>query len=453
MTGPAQDHIEPERAAIEKILVEASPGEVRAIACTASEPWDFAIERPLLGPQPNDVYWARAGASGPGGGRFFDLGGGSIGLARRPRAGWTDGAYGLVQVIRGEAADKGPRVTDRVWLADCGVEASLGSTASPDDRIEISRRIPHARREMLREMLSRAIEDGAAVRIAHDPGEAGVESATVTAVALVERLKGLAALGGAARRVRAAEGEVGWLADRWPHAAWAPADLATAAWIAGLARRPATVETPRREVGAAIDAAAAAALEEEVELPCGARLWIEPTRALVAIDVDRAGSDATPAAVNAAAGREIARQLRLRRLGGIVAIDFLKEGLADGLSALRAFAEDDPWPMAPTRAPDASGLVSFQRARLGASLSDLATGHAARIYAALRQIVRLAEGGGERPRGLRASPAAIRHLQEGLAAALKAAEQRVGGPLDLERAEALRSIQIIGSQGRILDEA
>jgi Rne/Rng family ribonuclease len=53
-------------------------------------------------------------------------------------------------------------------------------------------------------------------------------------------------------------------------------------------------------------------------------MMIEPTRALVAVDVNT-GPDTSPAAslkVNIAAARDLARQLRLRGLGGQVVVDF-----------------------------------------------------------------------------------------------------------------------------------
>ncbi|WP_225028388.1 ribonuclease E/G [Xinfangfangia pollutisoli] len=61
-----------------------------------------------------------------------------------------------------------------------------------------------------------------------------------------------------------------------------------------------------------------------VDLPGGGHMWIEPTRALVAVDVNT-GPDTSPAAalkVNVAAARELSRQLRLRGLGGQVVVDF-----------------------------------------------------------------------------------------------------------------------------------
>ncbi|OYU19156.1 MAG: ribonuclease G [Rhodobacteraceae bacterium PARR1] len=61
-----------------------------------------------------------------------------------------------------------------------------------------------------------------------------------------------------------------------------------------------------------------------VDLPGGGHMMVEPTRALVAVDVNT-GPDTTPAAslkVNIAAARDLPRQLRLRGLGGQVVIDF-----------------------------------------------------------------------------------------------------------------------------------
>lgn len=67
-----------------------------------------------------------------------------------------------------------------------------------------------------------------------------------------------------------------------------------------------------------------ALLVPRVELEAGASVVIEPTRALVAVDVNT-GPDTSPAAAlkaNIAAARELPRQLRLRGLGGQVVVDF-----------------------------------------------------------------------------------------------------------------------------------
>ena len=63
------------------------------------------------------------------------------------------------------------------------------------------------------------------------------------------------------------------------------------------------------------------ALGREVPLPGGGRLLIEPTAACVAIDVD--GGGRAPLDVDLAAAAEIARQVRLRNLGGTIIVDFV----------------------------------------------------------------------------------------------------------------------------------
>ena len=100
----------------------------------------------------------------------------------------------------------------------------------------------------------------------------------------------------------------------------------------------------------AADEAEAEALETVHPLPNGGDLAIEPTRALVAIDVDlgdRKGSDAKRVArqANLAALGTAARLLRLKGLGGIVVFDLVGRG-HDGqalLAAARiAFGPDNP---------------------------------------------------------------------------------------------------------------
>ena len=59
-------------------------------------------------------------------------------------------------------------------------------------------------------------------------------------------------------------------------------------------------------------------------LPGGGALYVEATRALVAVDVNT-GADTSPAAglkANIAAARDLPRQLRLRGLGGQIVVDF-----------------------------------------------------------------------------------------------------------------------------------
>lgn len=74
------------------------------------------------------------------------------------------------------------------------------------------------------------------------------------------------------------------------------------------------------------------AFRHEVRLPSGGALVIDPTEALISIDVNSArankGGDIEETALNTnlEAAEEIARQLRLRDLGGLVVIDFIDMG-------------------------------------------------------------------------------------------------------------------------------
>lgn len=97
------------------------------------------------------------------------------------------------------------------------------------------------------------------------------------------------------------------------------------AWMDWAEPQPDAVEEgedsfDRFGVSDAIDAL----LSARVDLPVGGSAFIEPTRALVAIDVNT-GPDTSPAAslkANIALARDLPRQLRLRGLGGQIAVDF-----------------------------------------------------------------------------------------------------------------------------------
>lgn len=78
-----------------------------------------------------------------------------------------------------------------------------------------------------------------------------------------------------------------------------------------------------------IEAQIETAFEREVKLPSGGSIVIDPTEALVSIDINSArstkGSDIEETAyqTNLEAADEIARQLRLRDMGGLIVIDFI----------------------------------------------------------------------------------------------------------------------------------
>ncbi|MBI3082591.1 MAG: Rne/Rng family ribonuclease, partial [Gemmatimonadetes bacterium] len=119
------------------------------------------------------------------------------------------------------------------------------------------------------------------------------------------------------------------------------------------------------------------AFQRRVELPSGGYIVIEPTEALVSIDVNtgrytgKRDPEKTILRTNLDAAREIARQLRPRDIGGIIVCDFIDmESRANQdrvLQELRSYLSRD---RARTRAFQVSelGLVEMTRQRVRPSL-------------------------------------------------------------------------------------
>lgn len=134
---------------------------------------------------------------------------------------------------------------------------------------------------------------------------------------------------------------------------------------------------PAHKAGIDLDGEFEAALEAEVPLQGGGRIIIEPVTALTAIDVDaagRTGGKGSPAFdLNRAAAREAARQIRLRGIGGVVAIDFIpmkKKGDQAALDATlkSAFRKD---PAKVDIAPSSRfAITELARQRLGRALHE-----------------------------------------------------------------------------------
>jgi ribonuclease E/ribonuclease G len=154
--------------------------------------------------------------------------------------------------------------------------------------------------------------------------------------------------------------------ERWT-AAFAPLWTRRIAHLSGPVAYPARPSLfDHHDLESAIDALR----ESRVALPDGGSLIIEHTEALTAIDVN-AGAELNPLIANRAAAAEIARQLRLRHIGGLVVIDFISMAqprdrgrLAEAFQAALA---DDPaqthiLPMS------AFGLIEMTRERRGPGL-------------------------------------------------------------------------------------
>lgn len=131
-----------------------------------------------------------------------------------------------------------------------------------------------------------------------------------------------------------------------------------------------------------VESEIARALAPRVELPSGGAIRFGATAALTAIDVDTGrqtgGRDfaRTAQAANREAAHEIARQIRLRGIGGLIVIDFVHAdqaaAQADVVAELRAALARDPAPLRVLPMSDL-GLVEMTRRRTGESLESRLT--------------------------------------------------------------------------------
>ena len=120
-----------------------------------------------------------------------------------------------------------------------------------------------------------------------------------------------------------------------------------------------------------------------VELPSGGFLIIEKTEALTAIDVNTGkflgtgGREDTVYRTNLEAVKEIARQLRLRNIGGIIVVDFIDMMDEEHkVSVVEALKNELFFDRVKTRVLDMSGLglVEITRKKVGKELGSVSQG-------------------------------------------------------------------------------
>ena len=124
------------------------------------------------------------------------------------------------------------------------------------------------------------------------------------------------------------------------------------------------------------------AFEHEVKLQSGGSVVIDPTEALVSIDINSAratkGADIEETALNTnlEAAEEVARQLRLRDVGGLIVIDFIDMVSARNQRAVEAKVREAlkaDRARVQTSQISRFGLMEMSRQRLRPSLDDLTT--------------------------------------------------------------------------------
>ncbi len=182
-----------------------------------------------------------------------------------------------------------------------------------------------------------------------------------------------------------------------------------------------------------------------VALAGGASIVVHETEALTAVDVNSgpAGADSleeTALATNLAAAEEVARQARLRDLGGIVVVDFIDMKRAENRrrveAALRNALLRDRARLK-TGHLGSFGLMAFTRRRMGAGLPRAVealcrgcggAGHVAHHHAgALRAVRRMRAEPAARSFRVRAQPGTCAALRGPLAAAVEG----LGRPVEL----------------------
>lgn len=391
---------------------------------------------------------------------FIDLGGGDVGMLaardapggrRRPiGARVHEGQALMVQLRRLARDDKGVRLTARPQLGGRNL------AYQPDgSEPQLSGRIAgQARRRHLMELLAALCPEGAGAFTARTAAaQADDASLRAEAEALLARWQTIA------DRAEAATA---------PALLWRPDPLLRVlAVYLGPAISEIAVSDPAggqrlqsllHDLGGALAASPrihrgpATLFEQEgveeqvaearairVELPSGGWIAIEPTAALTAIDVNAGSAAAAPSAArlalntNLEAARTIARQLRLRDIGGLVVIDFLRmHGRGENRRLLQAFDQALAADRAETRVvgPSELGLVEMTRQRLGDGLDGESAASAA-LDDALDAALARALAGGPHRYALHLPPAVLDALGPQTHTVAEAFHARTGCNLEL----------------------
>ena len=390
---------------IDKLVVNVAPGEMRLALLDGDRVVELGHHRAGGKSVVGNLYLGRVTGLLPGAnGAFIDIGLERPGFLNagdaRPQAQGAilpigrmldEGEAALVQVSRDALRQKGPRLTMRPKLVgrylvfSPGQCAGLGQGAGREmSGVEVSRRITgKAERERLARLVFDAAgaDDGFTLRsAAAGAGRdqilndmAGLRDAWEEALAARERASPPACLWTAPdplmralidhaglRRVVIDHGET----------------LARARHLMG-GTDAVVFEHYRRAhpifESFAVEEVIDEAFETRLTLASGGAVIIEETHALCAIDVDGGGA-AGNLGVNLEAAEVIARQLRLRAIGGIIVIDFLRLTRRDQrrrvIEAMAAALADDKDATAP-EGFSKLGLVEMRRRRTRPSLGEI----------------------------------------------------------------------------------
>ncbi len=377
------------------LLIDRVPGARRAALIEDGRLAEIEIIRDDRESLVGQIFLGRVQRVLPGGhAAFVALGGDVAGYLPIARGAPPphEGAAVMVQVAKDALGTKGPQLATRIALAGRFLVLVPG-----EDGVTVARRITDA---ATRARLAGIVRDQAR------PGEnftartaaAGADEAALAADAQSLRATwaGIEQAVGRARAPALLHAGPGALARLLTDHAGTAARIVTddaaiyAEALAWCVRHmpEGAGRVLRHRGGAALFEAEGVAAEIErslaprVALPSGGEIVIEPTEALVAIDVNTASLAGTARADEAAlrtnleAAGEAARQLRLRALGGLVVIDFVTMDEAAWrrvLGALGAALARDRVPVRVLGRTNA-GLVEVTRARTRAPLASALAG-------------------------------------------------------------------------------
>ena len=411
--------------AIDEILLDVAPGETRAALVADGRLVELEIERDASPSLVGNVYLARVAKLAPAmDAAFIDLGAGGSGfLPRADALGALDGAGKslredagraelgrdaaigrllsegeavLVQVEKDAVGTKSPRLTARVALP---FHRLVFSPCRPG--LALSRRIASgAERARLEAALAGRLEEGegAVLRTAAEGASAETLSDELAAAraawqALIERARNARAPALVHRTPdlveRALRDHAGPGLRRVVVNDRAARDRAKE-FVARFARDTGAgieveLQRGREPIFARHDTEAqiAEALEPRVRLPSGGSLVFGALEALTAIDVDSARQSGTgrladtALAVNLEAAAEVARQLRLRNVAGLIVIDFVHmedaRARARVADAMRAALAGDPVAVQ-LGGFTTLGLYEMTRKRVREPLADILLG-------------------------------------------------------------------------------
>ncbi len=198
-------------------------------------------------------------------------------------------------------------------------------------------------------------------------------------------------------------------------------------------------------------------IEPQVSLPRGGRMTIEPTEAMTVIDVDMGGAgegrqkEDAVLSVNLSAAAEVARQIRLRNIAGLIVVDFINmRQRSHGrklVEAMRREFRESPVPV-DVLGMTAGGLVEITRRRDGPALYETLISQKAPamrpsseyvLCAALRAALRAKGAGGFR---LIVSSALASLLKGSFASAFEETRRRMGGTLELVEDQSVSDYRI-----------